>query len=233
MRKFSFLALLLLLSFGSLASAAKFVLSPVTMSLNPAEALSTSTTLTNGDTVPVEFTAELLLWTQENGKDVLVPTRDAVVSPMRFKVAPGKSQVIRLALRNAPRNPSATYRLILRQQLNAPVATDQKMTITPRYVFSLPLFVERPEARAQVSLTAQRLPGGAQLVFSNSGTGYAVYRSVVVGATEKSVPLGNVYVLPGSTVTLPLPPELLGASTLNFSGVDAAAQEMKVTLHVP
>ncbi|BBN96686.1 hypothetical protein DEIGR_200201 [Deinococcus grandis] len=215
------------------AAAAGFVLSPVTMAVNPAESLSTFTTVTNAEEKPVEFTAEVMLWTQKDGKEVLTPARDALVSPMRFKVAPGKSQVVRIALRSTPKVPSVTYRLVLRQELQPEAAPEGRSSVTPRYVFSLPVFVEKLEARPALSVTAQRLDGRVQLVFRNAGSGYAVLRQMQVTAGERRADLGNQYVLPGSTMVVPLPAELSGVPSLVLTGQDADQKVTRVNVNVP
>ncbi|OLV18632.1 fimbrial biogenesis chaperone [Deinococcus marmoris] len=229
-RAFLFLCLLTLVS---PAQAAKFVLSPVLLNLQPAQGLTTSTTITNTDTVPAEFTAEVLLWTQKDGKEVLVPTRDAVVSPMNFKVAPGRSQVVRVALRRPPTAASVTFRLMIRQQVQPAAAGSSSVTITPRYVFSLPLFAEKAGAQPNVALSAVQRDGATYLVFNNTGNGYGVFRNIRLSGGGQSAELGNQYVLSGSTMELKLPPTLTGARVLEFSAEDVGQKPTRATLNVP
>lgn len=214
------------------AHAAKFVLSPVLLTVNPAQTLTTSTTITNTDGAATAFTAEVLAWTQKDGQDVLVPTRDAVVSPMNFTVAPGRSQVVRVALRQAPGTASLTYRLILRQKVQPQPVSAAGASVTPRYVFSLPLFAELPTARPNVSLRAVQGAQGPALTFQNAGTGYGVFRNIKVTAAGKTFELGNQYVLSGSTMTLRLPDELRDARTLEFTAEDASQKPVRVTVNV-
>ncbi|WP_232337921.1 fimbrial biogenesis chaperone [Deinococcus arboris] len=214
------------------AQAAKFVLSPVLLNLNPAQSLTTATTITNTDGAPTAFTAEVLAWTQKDGQDVLVPTRDAIVSPMTFTVAPGKSQVVRVALRQAPNTASVTYRLILRQKVQPQPTSSGSVTITPRYVFSLPLFVERQSARAGVTISAAPRAEGTSLVFKNAGDGYGVFRNIKVTAAGRTFELGNQYVLSGATMELKLPAELKDVRALEFAADDANQKPVKVTLNV-
>jgi fimbrial chaperone protein len=231
MRSRAFLLAALLGSAGSV-QAARFVLSPVLLSLDPAQALTTSTTVTNTDTTPAEFTAEVLAWTQQGGQDVLVPTRDALVSPARFTVAPGRSQVVRVALRRAPAGASATYRLVLRQSVQAAPTAGSAVTITPRYVFSLPVFAERSAARPNIAVSAVRQEGGTALVLRNTGDGYGVFRKLQVSAGGRTVEVGNQYVLSGASVTFKLPPELENASTFELSGEDADQRPVRLTVNV-
>lgn len=231
MRSRTFLLAALLASAGSV-QAARFVLSPVLLSLDPAQALTTSTTVTNTDSVPAEFTAEVLAWTQQGGQDVLVPTRDALVSPTRFTVAPGRSQVVRVALRRAPADASATYRLVLRQNVQPAPAAGGAVTITPRYVFSLPVFAERAAARPNIAVSAVRQDGGTALVFRNTGDGYGVFRKLQVRAGGRTVEAGNQYVLSGAVMTLKLPAELGSAATFDLSAEDADQRPVRLTVDV-
>lgn len=226
------LLLSLLIAGVSFAGAARFVLSPVLLTLDPAQGLTTSTTVTNTDTAPAEFTAEVLAWTQQDGQDVLTPTRDAVVSPARFAVAPGRSQVVRVALRRAPTTASATYRLVLRQTVQPTTTTTGAVTITPRYVFSLPVFAERPAARPNVAVSAVRQDGGAALILRNTGDGYGVFRKLQVSAAGRTVEIGNQYVLSGTAVTLKLPAELSAATAFELVGEDAAQRPVRLTVNV-
>lgn len=228
-RVFLFLGLLTVLGWGE---AARFVLSPVILNLQSSEALTTSTTITNTDTVPAEFTAEVLLWTQKDGKDVLVPTRDAVVSPMTFKVAPGRSQVVRVALRRPPTAASMTFRLMLRQQVQPAAPSSANVSITPRYVFSLPLFAEKAAAQPNVTLSAVQRADGAYLVFSNTGSGYGVFRKIRLSAGGQVTELGNQYVLSGSIMEVKLPPALTGVKVLEFTAEDAQQKPSRATLNV-
>lgn len=220
MSNFRRVALLMGVLLAGQVDAARFVMSPVLLNLNPAQGLTTSTTVTNTDTDEAAFTAEVMAWTQRDGKDVLVPTRDAVVSPGSFTVAAGRSQVVRVALRQTPTSASVTYRLILRQKVTAAPSGAAGATITPRYVFSLPLFVERPAAKPQVSVTLSPAGAPRALVLRNSGDGYGAFRNIRVTAGGQAFDLGAQYVLSGSEMQVPLPAEAQNAATLEFTATD-------------
>lgn len=233
MSNFRRVALLMGVLLAGQVEAARFVMSPVLLNLNPAQGLTTSTTVTNTDTDEAGFTAEVMAWTQQDGKDVLVPTRDAVVSPGSFTVAAGRSQVVRVALRQTPTSASVTYRLILRQKVTAApsvAAGTTGATITPRYVFSLPLFVERPAAKPQVSVTLSPAGASRTLVLRNSGDGYGVFRNIRVTAGGQSFDLGAQYVLSGVTMQVPLPPEAQNAATLEFTATDRDQKPVRLTV---
>jgi len=221
------------------AQAASVGISPVTMEINPLRQLTAVTTLSNQGTEPVEFTAQLLRWSQKDGKEVNEPTRDALVNPPRFTILPGRSQVVRIGLRVRPSSPEVTYRLLLTQTPRAPKpsATSEttQATITPTYVFSLPLFVERPGGQAKLSTRLERGPdGNLNLVWANSGTRYEVYRNLSATVGDKTLNLGGLYVLSGSTMRLNLLALTYPAgSKLTLRYTNSEQQEQNETLDLP
>ncbi|THF70353.1 molecular chaperone [Deinococcus sp. Arct2-2] len=234
-RRFLFCALL-----GCLgqASAATVVISPVTLEINPQRQAMAMTTLVNQGTTPLVFSASLLRWTQQDGQDVNVPTRDAAVNPATFTIAPGRSQVVRIGLRGKSSAPETTYRLLLRQAPTpvTPAATGTEglqAAITPTYVFSLPLFVTQPSAQANVKTSLERSAAGLTLVLSNSGTAHEVYRNMSTSLNDQPLNLGSVYVLPGSTMRVPLPALPADLKTLVIRSTNRAQQDRVETLNVP
>ncbi|AZI44135.1 molecular chaperone [Deinococcus psychrotolerans] len=234
-RRFLFASLLSLLT---QAAAATLSITPVTLEINPQRQLMAVTTLTNQGTTPIEFNAALMRWTQQDGQDVTVPTRDAAVNPVRFTIAPGRSQVVRIGLRTRPSALQVTYRLLLRQIAQSAPAptpgTDQvQAAIVPTYVFSLPLFVTQPSAQENVKASLERTAGGLTLVLNNTGTAHATYRNMTTLLNSEALNLGSVYVLPGSTMRVSLPPTLSTAKTLVIHSTDRAQQDHIETLDVP
>ena len=233
---------------GGAARASTVGISPVTMEINPLRQLTTVTTLSNQDTEPVEFTAQLVRWTQQGGKDLNEPTRDGLVNPPRFTIAPGRSQVVRVGLRVRPSAPEVTYRLLL-TQVPKPLSAQQSVpsdkttvTLTPTYVFSLPLFVERPGGQTKVSTRLERdAQGNLAVVFNNTGTRYAVYRALSATLGERvgeqgagqTVSLGGLYVLAGSTMRVAIPKPLSAAGKLTLRYTNAEQQEQNETLDIP
>lgn len=235
-RRFLLPALLGLLS---QASAATVVISPVTLEINPQRQTMAMTTLVNQGTTPLVFSASLLRWTQQDGQDVNVPTRDAAVNPANFTIAPGRSQVVRIGLRGKSSAPETTYRLLLRQAPTpvTPAATGTdglQAAITPTYVFSLPLFVTQPSAQANVKTSLERsAAGGLTLVLSNSGTAHEVFRNMSTSLNNQPLNLGSVYVLPGSTMRVLLPALPADLKTLVLRSTNRFQQDRVETLNVP
>lgn len=237
----SFVTTVLLALTGT--GAAEFSLAPVSLSIDARQVLTTQTILTNRERTPVGFTAELLRWTQVNGENVLAPTQDGLVNPARFTVAPGRTQVIRVGLRSRPVSPAESYRLIIRQVLDtaSPGAGDagqggsrpEGVQLVPRYIFSLPLFVTQGAGGPQVSARLERSAGRLALSFQNSGGGHEVYRTLKVSGAGLSADLGTIYILPGSTMRVTLPPEAGQAQQLEVTMTDRALQPRREVLSVP
>ncbi|GAA3999468.1 hypothetical protein GCM10022631_07960 [Deinococcus rubellus] len=199
-----------LLSFGQV-QAVNLVFTPTLLNINPIRTLNASTSVQNRDTVPVEFTVEVMRWSQQDGKDVLELTPEVLTNPPRFVLEPGRTQTIRVGLRARGSLPEATYRVVLTgtPKSAALVATANAATvsgsITTRYAFSLPLFVTVPGAVAHLRPRLEQTPDGLVLRWTNDGTAAASLRNSSVTHGGEKVPVGGTYVLAGSTVTLPLP----------------------------
>lgn len=240
------LSLFSTLAFAPLAQATQVSLSPVLLTVDAAHERATVLTVKNLDQQDVEFTAEVFSWSQQNGQDVLTPVRDVLINPPRVKVKPGETQLVRLALRVPAKGEQQTYRVILQQlpdtaQPPSPptgqgsgssdASQPTKATFKALFKFSVPLVVGRATAQPNNRVTVQRTPAGQQLSFSNTGTGYALYRNISYGTGDNQSSLGSVYVLAGSQMQLPLPTNLSG--TLNLTYLDASGQERHETVAIP
>ena len=206
----------LLLSLGQ-GQAINLVFTPTQLTINPTRSLTSATSVQNRDTIPVEFTAQVMRWTQQDGKDILELTPEALVNPPRFVLAPGQTQTVRVGLRARGSLPQATYRVVLTgtpalSSSAASAAAAVSATITTRYAFNLPLFVTAPGAVARLRPHLEQTPAGLTLHWTNDGTAAASIRNSSLIYGDKKIAPGGSYVLAGSTVVLPLslssyPPE--------------------------
>lgn len=94
------------------ASAGSFKINPVQVTLT-ADAKAASLTITNADLAPVSVHATALGWTQPDGRDLLSPAPEVIISPPIFTIAPGQSQLVRVGLR--ARGSASAYRLIFEE----------------------------------------------------------------------------------------------------------------------
>lgn len=124
----------------------------------------------NGRGRPAAFEADVYVWRQIDGEDVLSPTEALLVAPGVFEIAPGGEQVVRLA---APRPDPArelAFRLILRE-LPTQRADGARLGFTLE--MSLPVFVTPNDARATLEARTEPRSLGTGLVLTNAGSAHA------------------------------------------------------------
>jgi fimbrial chaperone protein len=190
-----------LIALSPAASAGTFSISPLRVDL----AGSTTTaalTVRNDDSTPVVVQAEGKAWSQPDGEDVLAASRDLIVSPAVFTLAPGAQQLVRVALRRTP-DPARelAYRLIVQEvpQAKAPEFNGLRMALR----LSVPVFVApgHPGAAA-LNWTAHHDADGALVVTArNDGAAHArVQRFTVSKDADSAFEQPSLaYVLPGSS----------------------------------
>lgn len=167
----SLLATLVALVATLSAHAGSFMANPVRLTL-PAGSNSTSLSLDNTGDQPVLVQAEVMAWSQQDGKEVLTPSQDLVVSPPIFKIAPGGRQTVRLGLlRPAMGEREVTYRLFLQEVVQPPAPGEQGVSVALR--LGLPVFV-LPKGRAVPHLVwrAKAEDGAIRLTLTNSGNAH-------------------------------------------------------------
>ena len=183
------------------AHAGSFTANPVRLTLAPG-AMSTSLLLENTGDQPVLVQAELMAWSQQDGKDVLTPSQALVVSPPIFKVAPGAAQTVRLGLlKPVAGDREITYRLFLQEVPQPPAPGEQGVSVALR--LGLPVFV-LPKTRAAPQLAWRAKPDGRdiRLSLTNSGTAHVqavdckLYRADGTLIAEQQL---GAYVLAGQT----------------------------------
>lgn len=192
-----------------LACASGLQVSPIGLRL-PSTAQADALWLTNTGTDPVHAQVRVFRWSQANGKDLLEPSRDLVVSPPMVTIAPGDRQMVR-AIRQvpAPSGTEASYRVIV-DELPIDGSDQPGLKFVLRY--SIPVFLAPagdPPVRATLQAMWDNSPDGPVLRVSNTGDGHAQIADVVWrGAKGQSTVLfpGLVgYALPGSTMSWHLP----------------------------
>lgn len=192
-----------------LACASGLQVSPIGLRL-PSTAQADALWLTNTGTEPVHAQVRVFRWSQANGKDILEPSRDLVVSPPMVTIAPGDRQMVR-AIRQvpAPSGTEASYRVIV-DELPIDGSDQPGLKFVLRY--SIPVFLAPagdPPVRATLQAMWDNSPDGMVLRVSNTGDGHAQIADVVWrGAKGQSMVLcpGLVgYALPGSTMSWHLP----------------------------
>jgi len=133
-------AFLFLLAVGALsANAASLQVSPLSIEFDGGET-SALVRIKNVSDSAEHLQVRVMSWRQQNGQDVLEPTRDIVASPPIARLAPGAEQVVRIIRASRDAAPSeSTYRLLISQVPAARSVATSGVAILMQY--SLPVFV--------------------------------------------------------------------------------------------
>jgi len=95
---------------------------------------------------PTLFQLQPQAWTQEDGRDKTEPTTDMIAMPPIFQIEPGKTQIVRIALRRGrDEQRELTYRLFITEVPDETAARTEGIKSNLR--ISVPIFV-RPEKKA-------------------------------------------------------------------------------------
>lgn len=233
-------ALLVLCVLGGLAGAQGYGFAPTALNMPASGSLSTQTTMVNAGKTPAKFTVLVRAWNMVGGQSVLADTRDLLVNPTEFTLAPGASQVIRVALRKKPGAQELTYRLFVQElpseataRTTAPGQDGRDVSLDLTVAFSLPVYVTPAGAKSSVQATPMRDGADLVLTLTNSGTRRATYNGLVALRGEGRVALTSFAVLSGATYTLRLPGlgALSGALTLSYRNADG--EDVRDTLPLP
>ena len=195
-------------------------------------------TLTNQEQSPMRAQFRVMRWTRENGRDVLQPTEDVVVSPPQVTVAPGQDYVVRVVSVRAPAaGREDSYRLLV-DELPDSVTPRRTGTVDLVLRQSIPVFFSDVRNRAaNVDWNLVREGDNLWLVGRNSGARRLRIADLTFesGGRPVFVKPGLVgYVLAGSQAQwavlprTPLPP---GANVRVKALTDTG--DMEVSLVVP
>lgn len=227
-----FLSLLGSLSPASLAG--QFSVNPVRVDLSPENAIAALKVTNQGDQ-PVTLQVKTLSWSQENGRDVVVPSADILASPPIFNLPAGAEQVVRVGLRmNPAKDREQTYRVLFEEVL--PPASQDFRGLRIALNISIPVFIASGEGlKAVPQWRLVRAPGGVEVQIGNQGKAhYRVSQLALISPSGKKIGgmEGNFYVLPGLTRSWPVKlstPPLPGVYRLEFE-TDAGKASIEKTL---
>jgi len=212
--------------------------SPTILNLNeskPVEAF----TLTNQGSKKTSFEVRLYRWNITDNQDDLEPTRDLLVSPPVFSLAPGESQTVRVALASDVSQPSeASYRAIFRE-LPSASETGPILGLKVALQISIPVFV-LPSGTTPAEIHWQaRINDVGQLVLAAENRGDRHSKVTFVQAADgDGAPLaeswqGLRYILPGTRREWELAPVgtlPAGAPAIITTRTGRHAQKVRVPL---
>ena len=225
---------------ANVVNAANLGVSPVRVTLSESQKTGAITVL-NKSTEPVSIQLEVLSWSQEEGKDVLTPTREILATPPIFTIPAGASQLIRIGLRRVPEmQREQTYRIIL-QELPAPLSSEFNGARMMMRI-SLPVFVLPKLATKPVLLwkAIRTLDGGLKISLTNNGNAHIQIADFSLSQPGSSQPWQtqktSEYILPGQSrdwilpAILQNPAPAVGANIQIFAQTDAGQVEAEVMI---
>ncbi len=206
------------------AFAAELHVRPVLVDL-PAPAAAATLTLNNRGKGLITAQVRVFRWTQKNGKDVLVPTRDVVASPPLMRMRPNRDHVIRIVrITKRPVKGEESYRLLVDQ---IPERKKKGVGVVFAVRYSIPVFYhEQGLSPARLSWQARRK--GRTLILTARNTGQRherLARLKLVTARGRTLTLSKGlagYVLGGSTKVwkVKAPAGLSGTITIKGQGLN-------------
>jgi fimbrial chaperone protein len=147
-RLFSLFALALI-SFAS--QAAGWNIDPLRIDLSPKQKTA-AMTITNASNKSTTIQIQPIAWSQVDGKDVYLPTRELLVTPPIVTIPAQSSQIIRMALRiPADKSEELTYRINLQEI--SPSISENVTAVEVAMRVSVPVFIQPQTGKAEPKLT--------------------------------------------------------------------------------
>jgi fimbrial chaperone protein len=188
--------------------ASSFSVSPLRVDFS-AQSRTGALTIRSREDTDVVVEAQVMAWTQVDGEDRLTPSREVLVSPVVFSLAPNGSQLVRVALQRAPdARRELSYRLILSE---VPPQNETFSGLNVALRISLPVFVAATTPTpASIEWSATRVGDALDVTARNVGDAHAhVLNFSVAPATPDGAAIEQTaaaYILPDQTKTWPLTP---------------------------
>ena len=185
------------------AFAADLQVSPIRIVLDPQNPNAVMTLINRGDSDTL-LQLSVLSWAQDAGGDVLTPTREILANPGVFLLKGGEQQVARFALRVAPDIKERSYRIVVqevpRQRVENGLATVLRLMV--------PVFVPTPNPAVSMEWSVRQAAQGLEVVAHNVGNTHVQIKTVKLtgGAPSPISKTVNLYVLPGATGIVRMPP---------------------------
>ena len=233
-RSWPALAGLMLLAVTKLATAGAFSLSPVGLSI-PKSDSSGSVVAENTSGAPLVIQVRAQAWRQAGGRDIRDDTRDLIVNPPIFRLAPGEQQLVRIASRaGPPPDVERAYRVTF-TEIVPKDAPQPESGFRLALAMDIPVYVE-PVAPATptISWQAERTNEGARLVVENRGNvHYRIVEAVVAVAGKVIAKPGAILVLPKSTKVYELPAVAPGTAAIHLTAEDGASHPVSFEIPLP
>jgi fimbrial chaperone protein len=216
------------------AFAGAFSVSPVRLILTGDQPV-VAMTVQNSEQEPTVVQLELVEWSQKEGKDVYVPTKDILATPPIFTLPANGKQIIRIGLRKpqSSANESA-YRIFLHEVPGPPKSGFQGLHVSLK--ISVPIFIPANTKVSQKLRWTAKLNKDNQLKISaiNEGNTHLQISSIKVSTSKDqliSMQKTATYILPMQKQEWLLKPELMLDSSLRISlKTDAGDMQTEINL---
>ncbi|WP_162925803.1 fimbrial biogenesis chaperone [Isoalcanivorax indicus] len=208
--------------FSALSHAGSLSVSPVLITLEPAQQ---NRTLTLRNTAAREgyYQLQLFAWSQEDGETRLTPQESLIVTPPLALIAPGASQLARIvrADQGVSSDREGSYRLII-SEIPHDLLEQGDAAVNVLLRVSVPVFTQGPAdaaPRLQASLTTRN--GQPHLRLDNRGNRHARLTDASLADPQGQITPWRAgllgYVLPDSVFYWPLPDDGTDATQLRVS----------------
>jgi fimbrial chaperone protein len=237
-RTFTAIGAAMLLAVAGALHAAGFSLSPVGLSIAPNETSGAVYAQNSGDE-PIVIQVRALAWTQADGRDQRVDTRDLIVNPAVFRLAPGERQLVRFASRSgAPKTTERAFRVVFTEVPPAAEASPSLFGARVVIAQDIPVYVQ-PVARATCTAEwhAERVDGSVRVQAFNRGDAHCRLLNVSFDAGDRTVhQRPYIVLLAQSRVELDMSTVPSGAASLRMSaeeGSNGAEKPITVDIALP
>jgi fimbrial chaperone protein len=183
--------------------------------------------LENPGKAPITLQVRVYAWAQQDGRNAYAPQDEILGTPPIVSIQPGERQLIRLTRTTPPpAEAEKPYRVVVDEIPTGDAPTAPGAAVSFRMRYSLPLFSyakvegrkdKTPPPAPLLSWRSGSDAEGRFLEIRNRGAGHARLTNVAFagGAKQSTVAEGLFgYVLPGSSMRWPLPPETDAAGDL-------------------
>ncbi len=205
------------------AVASELGVDPVSIELS-AKQKTAALKVTNASNQPSSIQIQAVTWSQIDGKDVYIPSKDLLVAPPIITIAPHGEQIVRVALRRkADATNELPYRIFLNELPVAPPPGFRGLQVALR--IGLPVFVKplqgiaAPKMLWNISKSAENT---LLVSVKNQGNAHVQVTdfSIHIPGSVKALAgeSGSTYILPGQTSKWQL------KSNLNLKDTDTRLQ---------
>jgi fimbrial chaperone protein len=216
--------------------AGSFAVSPVRATLSTKQSVAALMVHNDGEE-PAVVQIDIDSWAQQDGHDVLLPTKEVLATPPIFTVPAGGSQVIRVGMRRAPdQHRELTYRMFLQEVPPPPRAGFQGLQVALR--ISIPIFILPADAKPVLAWKA--IPaehGQMKLHVTNTGNAHIQIANFKLSRSdggELAARQVAAYVLPGASRDWMVPANIRAGETLHlFAKTDGDDIQSDVILGAP